>query len=672
MSGNLHTGDSLIGITVDHGRYEIVKLIGEGGMGRVFQARQVSMNRMVALKLLRAQLATDDHLLARFQQEAHAVSKLRHPNTIIVYDYGKTEDGYLFIAMELLGGKSLASILSAEQRLMQFRALHIMEQVAGAVAEAHQFGIVHRDLKPENIQIDKVANDPDFAKVLDFGIAKMIHGEGEGGEHRKTLTMAGAVFGTPHYMSPEQVHGQKVDHRTDIYALGIILYELLTGKPIFEGATPMAVMMAQASKPPPDIRQSHPELDVIDTVADLIDDCLVKDADKRLGSANEYIDRVKHAMFQLNQDITGSASGRLLIDPSLLGEERRAARARAAQPQNMAVAETVVPVNEASTAPLGHPVAGKPTASAPGSMRASAPETDDEPVALPKRRTGLFVGLGAAAVAAAGVAIALRPGPPAARAATAGPHVRYGRRSGRPEDSPRNRVDARARHRHAGRRGHRQDAAAGPAQTARGRETDALARRLSGQNRRPRGHRAQRAESGHRPGAGRSRTAERRGHADRLVQHHEHPAGCRDLGGRQTDRQDALRVETAGRRGAGRTSHWQARVQTRRPHGETHRRRCSRRGGQGRPRRCARRCPGPRPGPRDPRPRPRAGHPRTCARVRRRAGHQAEGPRIKGPGADVREALTGRLVLRRAAPTRGALGLAAGWPCRRSDERRRR
>jgi serine/threonine-protein kinase len=408
MSGNLHTGDSLIGITVDHGRYEIVKLIGEGGMGRVFQARQVSMNRMVALKLLRAQLATDDHLLARFQQEAHAVSKLRHPNTIIVYDYGKTEDGYLFIAMELLGGKSLASILSAEQRLTQLRALHIMEQVAGAVAEAHQFGIVHRDLKPENIQIDKVANDPDFAKVLDFGIAKMIHGEGEGGEHRKTLTMAGAVFGTPHYMSPEQVHGQKVDHRTDIYALGIILYELLTGKPIFEGATPMAVMMAQASKAPPDIRESHPELDVIDMVADLIDDCLVKDADRRLGSANEYIDRVKHAMFQLNQDITGSASGRLLIDPSMLSEEKRAARARSASPQNMAVAETVVPVNEASTAPLGHPVAGKAAAPPP----APPPATDDEPVGLPKRRTGLWVGLGAAAVAAAGVAIALRPAPP--------------------------------------------------------------------------------------------------------------------------------------------------------------------------------------------------------------------------------------------------------------------
>jgi serine/threonine protein kinase len=404
MSGPLHSGDSLIGITVDHGRYEIVKLIGEGGMGRVFQARQVSMNRMVALKLLRAQLATDDHLLARFQQEAHAVSKLRHPNTIIVYDYGKTEDGYLFIAMELLGGRSLASILSAEQRLTSLRALHIIEQVAGAVAEAHQFGIVHRDLKPENIQIDKVANDPDFAKVLDFGIAKMIHGEGET-ETRKTLTMAGAVFGTPHYMSPEQVHGQKVDHRTDIYALGIILYELLSGKPIFEGATPMAVMMAQASKAPPDIRDTHPELDVSDTVADLINDCLVKDADKRLGSANDLLDRIKAARFELNQDITGSASGRLMIDPSLLVE--RPARNRPGRTAQ-AMAETVVPVSEASTAPLGHPLA-KATG---GSGLISLPADDGEEVRLPKRNTAMFIGLGAVALAGVGAFFALRPSPP--------------------------------------------------------------------------------------------------------------------------------------------------------------------------------------------------------------------------------------------------------------------
>ena len=314
----IKTVDSLIGIKVDSGRYEIVKLIGEGGMGRVFQARQVSMNRMVALKLLRAQLSTDPLLLARFQQEAQGVSKLRHPNTITMFDYGKTEDGYLFISMELLGGRSLASILSGERNLPVRRVLHIMEQVASAVAEAHAFGIVHRDLKPENIQIDRVANDPDFAKVLDFGIAKMVHGEAEGEERSKTITMAGAVFGTPHYMSPEQVHGLRVDPRTDVYSLGIILYELLAGRPPFDGATPLSIMMAQASKAPPDIREAHPELNVPDCVADIINAALVKDVDRRLGSAAEMVEQIKAARFEL-ADHSLSTSSRLAFDPSQAG-----------------------------------------------------------------------------------------------------------------------------------------------------------------------------------------------------------------------------------------------------------------------------------------------------------------------------------------------------------------
>ncbi len=303
MSGDLPNNDSLIGLTVDSGRYEIVKLIGEGGMGRVFQARQVSMNRMVALKILRAQLAADAQLHARFQQEAMSVSRLRHPNTITVYDYGKTEDGYLFMAMELLGGRSLFSLLREEKRLPLPRVLHIMEQVCGAVAEAHEQGIVHRDLKPENIQIDKVGGDPDFAKVLDFGIAKIVHGDNEapGG---KTLTMAGAIFGTPHYMSPEQVHGMKIDHRTDVYSLGVILYEMVTGKPPFDGATPMAVMMAQASKPPPDPRAVE-EAELTDAVAELIAGCLTKDREGRIPDVGTMIELIREARYELGE-ITGS------------------------------------------------------------------------------------------------------------------------------------------------------------------------------------------------------------------------------------------------------------------------------------------------------------------------------------------------------------------------------
>jgi hypothetical protein len=174
----------------------------------------------------------------------------------------------------------------------------------------------------------------------------------------------------------------------------------------------MAVMMAQASKAPPDIRDSHPELDVTDTVAELINDCLVKDADKRLGSANDLLDRIKHARFELNQDITGSSSGRLMIDPSLLGEKARNRPGRTAQ----AMAETVVPVSEASTAPLGHPIA-----KSGGSGLISLPLDDDDEVRLPKRNTGVFIGLGVVALAGVGAFFALRGSTPTEQPQPPGP-----------------------------------------------------------------------------------------------------------------------------------------------------------------------------------------------------------------------------------------------------------
>ncbi|MGK0361279.1 MAG: serine/threonine protein kinase [Bradymonadia bacterium] len=346
------SGASLIGRSLDQGRYTVLKLIGEGGMGVVYQALQMSMDRMVAMKILRAQLATDEKLLARFKQEALSVSRLRHPNTITVYDYGRTKDGLLFIAMELLGGQSLFDLLTRRQHLSLNRTLHIMTQICGAVAEAHQLGVVHRDLKPENIQIDSVGGDDYFAKVLDFGIAKIVHGDGEQPEG-KTLTMAGAIFGTPAYMSPEQVHGEKVDHRTDVYAMGIILFELLAGRQPFIGATPMAIMMAQASKPVPVLKDVCPDADVVPEVLAVIDRCLQKDREDRYATADDLLRALQQIQVQLG-DISRS---RMQVQDSQwgAGQSKTADRAKVASAPPLPPVEDPTPAagHIATIPPLG-------------------------------------------------------------------------------------------------------------------------------------------------------------------------------------------------------------------------------------------------------------------------------------------------------------------------------
>lgn len=364
------SGASLIGRSMDQGRYTVLKLIGEGGMGVVYQARQVSMDRMVAMKILRAQLAMDEKLLARFKQEALSVSRLRHPNTITVYDYGRTDDGLLFIAMELLGGQSLFDLLTRRRRLSLGRTLHIMTQVCGAVAEAHQLGVVHRDLKPENIQIDSVGGDDYFAKVLDFGIAKIVHGDGEQPEG-KTLTMAGAIFGTPAYMSPEQVHGEKVDHRTDVYAMGIILYEMLAGRQPFIGATPMAIMMAQASKPVPPMKEVCPDADVVPEVLAIIDRCLQKERQDRYASADDLLRALQQVQVQLG-DISRS---RMQVRDSQWGAIRAPDTAERAR---VASAPTLTPVEDLTPA-AGHIATIPP----PG-------VDDDEPLSVGTGRRGLW------------------------------------------------------------------------------------------------------------------------------------------------------------------------------------------------------------------------------------------------------------------------------------------
>jgi len=223
-------------------RYEIIDEIGRGGFGMVYRARQVNMDREVAVKVLPPQFMAIEDVVARFKREAHLSSRLKHPNTITIHDYGQANN-LLFIVMELLDGEDLADILKKERTLEQQRILHIARQVLKSLAEAHEQGIVHRDLKPENIYLTRVGEDTDFVKVLDFGIAKLA--EPGGGEiSGRRLTVTGSTVGTPVYMSPEQAAGEEVDHLTDLYALGIIMYEMATGHPPFNDKNPVKIMRA--------------------------------------------------------------------------------------------------------------------------------------------------------------------------------------------------------------------------------------------------------------------------------------------------------------------------------------------------------------------------------------------------------------------------------------------
>ncbi len=224
------------------GRYKITDVIGEGGMGVVYEAWDTQVERKVAIKLVRSD-TTDRKFLSRFRRELEITSKLRHPSTIRVFEHGETKDGRPYMVMELLTGESLADRLE-QGPLDEMEALQIARQAAESLSEAHEHGVFHRDLKPDNIFVETVGVSK-VVKVLDFGIA--------GGVDATRLTQAGEVFGKPQYMSPEQCNGLPLDHRTDIYSLGSILYEMLEGRPPFSAETPMATMLkhVRAKVPPP-------------------------------------------------------------------------------------------------------------------------------------------------------------------------------------------------------------------------------------------------------------------------------------------------------------------------------------------------------------------------------------------------------------------------------------
>ncbi|MBK7824149.1 MAG: serine/threonine protein kinase [Nannocystis sp.] len=263
-----------------NGRYRIQDVIGEGGMGVVYEAHDVQVDRQVAIKLVRRECLTDSKFVTRFRRELEVTSQLRHPSTIRVYEHGETDDGRPYMVMELLTGQSLAERLE-QGRVPEFQALQFARQIAESLSEAHEHGIFHRDLKPDNIFIETVGVTT-VIKVLDFGIA--------GGVDALKLTRAGEVFGTPQYMSPEQCNGTDLDHRTDIYSLGCILYEMLEGKPPFSAESPMATMLKHVRAKVPTPRHASP------ATVKLLQLALRKDRSKRIQSAGRFAELIGQAL----------------------------------------------------------------------------------------------------------------------------------------------------------------------------------------------------------------------------------------------------------------------------------------------------------------------------------------------------------------------------------------
>ena len=287
------TDDPLIGTTLPGG-YVILELVGVGGMGRVYRAEQKALGRTVAVKIIHPHLLGDESASVRFITEARATSRLNHPNSVGVIDFGKN-GGQLYLVMEFLRGRDLARVTYDDGSLTFRRIVDVLCQVLAALAEAHHLGIIHRDLKPENIVLEPMRTGGDFVKVVDFGLAKM-----KVEVVPTNITIPGIVCGTPDYMAPEQGRGDPIDARSDLYACGVILFQLLTGRLPFEAESPTQVVLMHLSIPAPDPSMVAPERDIPEALVDICLKALEKDANKRFQTADEFSQALRSSLTTLD------------------------------------------------------------------------------------------------------------------------------------------------------------------------------------------------------------------------------------------------------------------------------------------------------------------------------------------------------------------------------------
>ncbi|MEM1347458.1 MAG: serine/threonine-protein kinase, partial [Myxococcota bacterium] len=284
---------SLTGHTLA-GRYVVRQKLGEGAMGQVYLGEHTLIKKPVAIKVLHPELSANKEVMARFQREAQASATINHPNLCAATDFGSTSRGEFFLVMEFLEGRTLEQLISAHGRLDERRVLFIIDQLCKVLDIAHTHGIIHRDLKPENLMLIANEDTEDFVKVMDFGIASMVE---EGAESENTrLTRQGIAYGTPAYMSPEQVLGEDVDARSDLYTVGVILFEMLTGEVPFNGRTVKKVMSKHLTTPVPTMLEAgaphvHPALESI------VRKLMEKEPEDRIQSARQLRQALREITF---------------------------------------------------------------------------------------------------------------------------------------------------------------------------------------------------------------------------------------------------------------------------------------------------------------------------------------------------------------------------------------
>ena len=382
--------DPLLGRTLDE-KYRLDERLGTGGMGTVYRATHLLIDRPVAIKVLNSRYVEDEAAQVRFRREARAAGRLQHANAVTVTDFGSTSDGLVYIVMELLEGYTLRDVLAREAPLDVARAVSIMLQISSAVAAAHDAGIIHRDLKPANIFIVQRKDAPPFVKVLDFGIAKLAAEALDDDDDPQTLTQVGAMIGTPRYMSPEQCDGRHLTPAADVYSLGIILYEMLTGTTPFNGTSPLAIAIKHSSHVPRSPREFVATIPV--ALEEIVLHTLEKKPEERPKDAEafrqelyEVAERLglEHAdslsaptIESLRSAGTETPSGRLVIDIERLRQSRAAASSTAAV-QSAVVTQSNV-ARESSPLGDGHPYQ-------PGAV---APDPFAVPEQLPRGAHGI-------------------------------------------------------------------------------------------------------------------------------------------------------------------------------------------------------------------------------------------------------------------------------------------